>query len=99
MQRTLNSEAEYKRMTEESVTKLVVKLSLPTILSQMITSIYNMADTFFVTSLGDSAIGAVSIVYALQSILQAIGFGLAMGGGSLVSMRLGEKDEKEANKY
>ena len=99
LQRTLNSEAEYKRMTEESVTKLVVKLSLPTILSQMITSIYNMADTFFVTSLGDSAIGAVSIVYALQSILKAIGFGLAMGGGSLVSMKLGEKDENGANKY
>lgn len=86
-------------MTEESVTKLVVKLSLPTVLSQMITSIYNMADTFFVTSLGDSAIGAVSIVFALQSILQAIGFGLAMGGGSLVSMKLGEKDEKSAGKY
>lgn len=86
-------------MTEDSVAKLVVRLSLPTVLSQMITSIYNMADTFFVTSLGDSAIGAVSIVYALQSILQAIGFGLAMGGGSLVSMKLGEKDDKNAGKY
>ncbi len=99
LEKTVNSEAEYKRMTEQSVTKLVVKLSLPTVLSQMITSIYNMADTFFVTSLGDSAIGAVSIVFALQSILQAIGFGIAMGGGSLVSMKLGAKDEKSANKY
>ena len=63
---TINPDAEYKKMTEESVTKLVVSLSLPTVMSQMITSIYNMADTFFVTRLGDSAIGAVSIVYALQ---------------------------------
>ncbi len=58
-----------------------------------------MADTFFVTKLGDSAVGAVSIVYALQSIIQAIGFGLAMGAGSLVSRRLGEKDNDCAGKY
>ncbi len=86
-------------MTEESVTKLVITLSIPTVLSQMITSIYNMADTYFVTSLGDSAVGAVSIIYALQSIIQAIGFGLAMGAGSLISRRLGEKDERSASKY
>ncbi len=94
-----SSEAEYRRMTEESVTKLVMALSFPTVMSQMITSIYNMADTFFVTRLGDSAVGAVSIVYALQSIIQAIGFGLAMGAGSLVSRRLGEKDNDGASKY
>ncbi len=94
-----SSDAEYKRMTETSVVKLVISLSLPTVLSQMITSIYNMADTFFVTTLGDSAVGGVSIVYSLQSIIQAVGFGLAMGAGSLVSRRLGEKDTCNANKY
>ncbi len=96
---TVTPEAEYKRMTERSVTRLVISLSLPTLFSQMITSIYNMADTFFVTSLGDSAVGAVGIVYALQSIIQAVGFGLAMGAGSLVSRKLGEKDNQSANKY
>ncbi len=99
MTKTLNSENEYKRMTERSVTKLVISLSLPTVLSQMITSIYNMADTFFVTGLGNSASGAVSVVYALQSIIQAVGFGLAMGAGSLVSRYLGKKDNESANKY
>ncbi len=99
MAKTINSEAEYKRMTETSVTKLVLMLSLPTVLSQMITSIYNMADTFFVTKLGDSAVGAVSVVYALQSIIQAVGYGLAMGAGSLVSRRLGKKDDESACKY
>ncbi len=94
-----SSDTEYKRMTETSVVKLVISLSLPTVLSQMITSVYNMADTFFVTGLGDSAVGAVSIVYALQSIIQAVGFGLAMGAGSLVSRRLGEKDNRGADKY
>lgn len=99
MAKVLSSEAQHKKMTESSVTKLVITLSLPTVLSQMITSIYNMADTYFVTSLGDSAVGAVSIVYALQSIIQAVGFGLAMGAGSLVSRRLGEKDNGSASKY
>ncbi len=99
MRTTISPEAEYRRMTEESVSKLVITLSLPTVLSQMITSIYNMADTFFVTRLGDSAVGAVSIVFALQSIIQAVGFGLAMGAGSLVSRRLGTKDNDGAAKY
>ncbi len=99
MRTSVSSEAEYRRMTESSVTKLVVALSLPTVMSQMITSIYNMADTFFVTQLGDSVVGAVSVVYALQSIIQAIGYGLAMGAGSLVSRRLGEKDNEGASKY
>ncbi len=92
-------EEEYKRMTEQSVTRLVVTLSIPTVLSQMITSIYNMADTYFVTSLGDSAVGAVSVVYAIQSIIQAVGYGLAMGAGSLVSRRLGEKEHTSANRF
>ncbi len=99
MARSVSPEAEYRRMTESSVTRLVISLSIPTILSQMITSIYNMADTFFVTGLGDSAVGAVSVVYALQSIIQAVGYGLAMGAGSLVSRHLGEKDRDGASKY
>ncbi len=99
LKKAISPEAEYKRMTQESVTKLVLTLSLPTVMSQMITSVYNMADTFFVTSLGDSAVGAVSIVFALQSIIQAVGFGLAMGSGSLASRRLGEKDNMGANIY
>ncbi len=99
MKKSVSPEAEYKRMTETSVTRLVLSLSVPTVFSQMITSVYNMADTFFVASLGDSAMGAVSIVYALQSIIQAVGFGLAMGAGSIVSRKLGEKDNAGANKY
>ncbi len=99
MAKALTSELQHRKMTENSVIRLVITLSIPTVLSQMITSIYNMADTYFVTGLGDSAVGAVAIVYALQSIIQAIGYGLAMGAGSLVSMRLGQKDNANANKY
>ncbi len=99
MAKVLSPEVQHRRMTESSVTKLVISLSIPTVLSQMITSIYNMADTYFVTSLGDSAVGAVSVVYALQSIIQAIGFGLAMGASSLVSRKLGQEENESASKY
>lgn len=99
MAKTVTSESEFQRMTESSVTRLVLSLSIPAVLSQMITSVYNTADTFFVTQLGDSAVGAVSVVYALQSIIQAVGYGLAMGAGSLVSRCLGERDNDGASRY
>ena len=93
------SEIEHKRMTESPITRLVVSLSIPTVISMLMTSVYNMADTYFVSSLGDSPVGAVGIVFSLQSIIQAVGFGLSMGCGSLVSLKLGEKKNEEANKY
>ncbi len=99
MANVISPEAQHKKMTESSVAGLVISLSIPTVLSQMITSIYNMADTYFVTSLGDSAVGAVSVVYALQSIIQAIGYGLAMGASSLVSRKLGQEENQSASKY
>lgn len=93
------SDIEHKKMTESPVSRLVLALSIPTVISMLMTSIYNMADTYFVSSLGDSAVGGVGIVYSLQSIIQAVGFGLSMGCGSLVSIKLGEKKNDEANKY
>ena len=93
------SEIEHKRMTESPVARLVISLSIPTVISMLMTSIYNMADTYFVSSLGDAPVAAVGIVFSLQSIIQAVGFGLSMGCGSLVSIKLGEKKNDEANKY
>ena len=58
-----------------------------------------MADTYFVTSLGESAIGGVGIVFSIQSIIQSVGFGVSMGGSSIVSRKLGEKDNDAANRY
>lgn len=90
---------EFKRMTEAAVFPLVLKLSVPTAFSMLITSIYNMADTYFVSSLGNSATSAVGIVYSIQSIIQAIGYGFGMGAQSLISRRLGEKKKEEAEMY
>lgn len=90
---------EYLKMTERSVPRLVLELSIPTMVSMLITSAYNMADTYFVSSLGNSATGAVGVVYSVQSIIQAVGYGLGMGCSSLISRKLGEKNEKAANMY
>ncbi len=85
-------------MTETPVPKLVLKLAVPTTVSMVISSIYNMADTYFVSCLKDtSATAAVAVVFALMAIIQAIGFTVGMGSGSWISRLLGEKKNDKAS--
>ncbi|MCH5303724.1 MAG: MATE family efflux transporter, partial [Ruminococcus sp.] len=84
-------------MTKTPVSSLIIKLSIPTIISMMITNVYNLADTAFVGQLGNSASGAVGIVFGFMAIIQAIGFMLGNGSGSIVSRLLGKKDNKKAS--
>ena len=86
-------------MTAAGIPKLVASLAVPTTLSQLITVVYNTADTYFVSSIDTSASAAVGVAFALQAIIQAFGFGIAMGCSSLVSRRLGEKKDAEAEMY
>lgn len=90
---------QYKKMTETPIPKLIIKLGVPTTLSMLVTSVYNMADTFFLGTYGNSASGAVGIVFGLMSILQAFGFMFGQGAGSLSSRALGAKDVERASKY
>ena len=94
----VSEELQYKKMTETPIKKLIITLAIPTIISMLVTAIYNLADTFFVSRLGVSASGAVGIVYPLMAIIQAIGFMLGMGGGSNISAKLGEKNNDDAQK-
>lgn len=87
----------YKMMTEAPVEPLVLKLAVPTVISMLVSSIYNMADTFFVSQLGTSASAAVGIVFSLMAIIQAIGFTIGMGSGILSSRLLGAGKQKEAS--
>ena len=91
-------EGQFKKMTEESVEKLIVKLSVPTVTAMLVTSFYNMADTYFVSRIGTSATGAVGVVFPLMAIIQAFGFALGMGSGSIISRLLGEQKNDEASK-
>ena len=84
---------QFHKMTETPIGKLISTLSIPTIISMLVTSIYNMADTFFVSKLGTSASGAVGIVFSVMAIIQAVGFTFGMGSGSWISRLLGAKKE------
>ena len=87
---------QFQKMTQTPVGKLIATLSIPTIISMLVTSVYNMADTFFVSKLGTSASGAVGIVFSVMAIIQAIGFTFGMGSGSWISRLLGAKEEEKA---
>lgn len=87
---------QYKKMTETPIPKLILGLAVPTILSMLITSIYNLADTFFVGQISTSASGAVGIVSSLMAIIQALGFTLGHGSGTIISRSLGSRNTEAA---
>lgn len=89
--------SQFDKMTKTPVEKLIISLSIPTILSMLITNIYNMADTAFVGSLGNSASGAIGIVFSFMGILQAIGFMFGQGSGSLIARKLGQEKTEDAS--
>lgn len=87
-------------MTETKIPTLILRLALPTVLSMLITGIYNLADTYFVGQLNNtSASGAIGVVASLMAIIQALGFMLGHGAGSHISRSLGAKDADTATRY
>lgn len=90
---------QYNKMINTPVNKLIVRLSVPTVISMLITMIYNMADTYFVSKISVSASGATGIVFGLMAIFQAFGFMFGQGSGSNVSRHLGAKDLDGANEF
>jgi len=96
---TVDAEVQYRRMTETPVAKLVLTLGLPTTVSMLITNVYNMADTYFVSEISVSAGGATSIVFGIMSILQAFGFMFGHGAGSNISRLLGTRQTDKASRY
>lgn len=89
-------EQKYRRMTTQSIPSLIMTLALPTIATMLITSVYNVADTYFVGRLGTSATAAVGVAFPVMCIIQAIGFTFGMGSGNFVSRLLGQKDMEKA---
>lgn len=90
---------QFVKMTQTPIARLIIGLGIPTTLSMMVTSLYNLADTYFVSLIGDDAItAAASNLLALMSIIQAIGFTFGMGSGTIVSKLLGKRDREGADK-
>ena len=95
----MTQEQRTRMMLNEPVSRLIGRLALPSIISMLITSIYNMADTFFVSQLGTSASGAVGVIFSAMAMIQAISFTIGMGSGTNVSRALGAGRTEEARTF
>ena len=84
-------------LTKTPIPELIIKLSIPTIISMLVTAIYNMADTYFVGKISTEATAAVGLVFSVMAIIQAIGFFCGHGSGNYLSRMLGAGENKKAS--
>ena len=93
MPKIMTAEQKHKMMVETPINSLIMRMAVPSIISMLVTSLYNMADTFFIGQLNNvPATASIGIVFPLMNIIQAIGFFLGQGSGNTVSRLLGNKD-------
>ncbi|NBI99658.1 MATE family efflux transporter [Lachnospiraceae bacterium] len=83
-------------MTENPIPGLIGRLAVPTIISMLVTSFYNMADTFFVGRIGTSATAAVGVAFPVMAVIQALGFFCGHGSGNSISRKLGAQENDAA---
>lgn len=91
-----NATEKFRQMTEEPIRPLILSLAAPSIASNLVTSLYNLCDTFFVGSLGTSAEGAIGISFVVMTAIQAVGFGMGQGTGNAISRHLGARQRERA---
>lgn len=99
MARSDKKQSKHDKMTKQPVEKLIVKLAIPTIVSMLVSSFYNLVDTVFVGRLEDeNSTAAVSVVFSLMAIIQAFGFFCGHGSGNYISRALGRKETEKAER-
>lgn len=86
----------YKFLTQAPVHRVILTMAVPTIISMLVTSFYNMADTFFVSKINTQCTAAVGIVFSVMSVVQAIGFFFGHGSGNYISRKLGARQVDDA---
>ena len=92
-----SQEARRMMLLNDPIPRVIPKMAIPTIVAFLITSIYSLADTYFVSSLGTNATAAVSVNASLDQMIMMCGSMLAMGANSYIARLLGEGDEKKAS--
>ncbi len=97
--KSMSAQERTEMMLNAPVSRVIPRLAIPTIISMLITSIYNMADTFFVSQIGTSASGAVGVIFSAMAIIQAVAFTIGMGSGTNVSRALGAGQDEEARAF
>ena len=99
VRRPMSTEEKHAMMTQTPIPRLITRMAVPGVISMLVTSLYNMADTFFIGRLNNtSATGAISVVYPMMAIIQAIGFFLGHGSGNTMSRSLGRQDVDDAGR-
>ena len=88
----------FVKMTTAPVERLVLSLAGPSIAIMITTALYNMADTYFVSSLGTSQVAAVGIAFPLMAVIQALGFFFGQGTGNYMARALGAQDTDGASR-
>ena len=79
------------------INPLLVKLSVPMMISMLVQALYNVVDSVFVSWVSEEALTAVSLAFSLQNMMIAVGVGTGVGVNALLSKSLGEKNQKRAN--
>ena len=79
------------------VNPLLIKLSIPMMISMLVQALYNVVDSIFVARVSENALTAVSLAFSLQNVMIAVGVGTGVGVNALLSKSLGEKNQSRAN--
>lgn len=96
MTRKQTAEERYKYLTETPVPSLIIRLSVPSMISMIILAVYNAADTFFVGRISTEATAAVGLSFSMMAVIQAFGFFFGQGSGNPLSRSLGAGRHEEA---
>ena len=88
----------YTFLTHAPVHRVIFTMAIPTIISMLSTSMYNLADTYFVGSINTQSVAAVGVSFAMMSVIQAVGFLYGHGSGNYISRMLGAKEVEKAKK-
>ena len=89
-------DAKYLRMTTEPVSRLILEMAVPTILSMLVTNLYNLADTFFIGQTNTQSTAALGVVFPFMSLIQAVSFFFGHGSGNYISRQLGARQPGNA---
>ncbi|PKC80069.1 Na driven multidrug efflux pump, MatE family [Bifidobacterium longum] len=96
--RRASADAKYRQMTGQPVKPLILKLCLPAVISNLVTTAYNLTDTFFIGQLGTAQSGAIGIAFSIMTVMQALGFFFGNGAGNSMSRELGKQNNDRASR-
>lgn len=84
-------------MKEKPVLPLLLSMALPMVLSMLVNSLYNIVDSFFVARISEDAMTALSLVYPVQNLINAVGIGFGIGINAVIALHLGAQEQRAAD--